>query len=282
MTIWTFWKNIITVIAIVIVIPIVASAGDEMKKMDYSHYNQLLADHVDAKGRVNYEAIKTNPENLLFFLEQLKKLSPENYQSWSANQKIAFWTNAYNAITIKVIVDHYPIKASGLSALTYPSNSIRQIAGAWTKKQFSVKGELKTLDQIEHEILRKQFTDPRIHMALVCAAISCPYLRQQAYTGQLLDKQFDDQSKRFLTGDTGLQIDRKKKKVHLSSIFKWFGSDFKTIYSPNRDYQKFGNNEKAVLQFVSSYVDIETKHYLAEQNYSIHYLHYDWTLNMQQ
>lgn len=163
----------------------------------------------------------------------------------------------------------------------YPKNSIRQISGAWKEVQFRVMGESITLDTIEHRMLRAGFDEPRIHMALVCAALSCPMLRNEPYTGDNLEAQLEDQSARFMAVDTRFRIDREPGIVRLSAIFDWFGGDFIPRYGTGDPAGKRSEKTQAVINFVSRYVGEKDQEYLAADNYRIKHLDYDWSLNEQ-
>jgi hypothetical protein len=242
-------------------------------------YAQVLRNHVDEKGLVDYRTLKKNRKDLDDFLVAVEKLEVTVYQRWTDERKISLWIDVYNALTLKVILDHYPIKSSFLKSLKYPKNSIRQISGVWDKITFPVMGEEMTLDHIEHEILRPEFQEPRIHMALVCAAMSCPPLRQEPYEGEMLREQLDDQTRRFVSGRKGLLIDKEDNRVYLSSIFKWYGEDFIGIYEPKSGYPGLNQKERAVLSFISQYLPDEDRKYLKDGFYKVKYLDYDWTLN---
>jgi hypothetical protein len=146
-------------------------------------------------------------------------------------------------------------------------------------KTHVVLGEPVTLDAIEHQILRKKFNEPRIHAALVCAAISCPPLRQEPFTGEQLDAQLDDQVNKWLVSQ-GLKLDRAQNRVSISSIFKWFGEDWQKQYSADDKFVG-SSKERAVLNFISKYVSPQDREYLAQGNYKLDYLNYDWSLNRQ-
>ncbi|MGB3570945.1 MAG: DUF547 domain-containing protein, partial [Phormidesmis sp.] len=176
---------------------------------------------------------------------------------------------AYNSLTLKAIIDESPIKAS-----------IKDIAGVWRFNRHGLLQGEQTLNNIEHDILRANFTEPRIHAALVCAAISCPYLRQEAFTGDQLDAQLDDQVRIFLSRSEVLEIDREKGEVKLSSIFDWFKEDWAAGFSTSEGFTG-SDNERAVLNFISGYVDEADRDYLKAGDYSIRYSDYDWSLNRQ-
>jgi hypothetical protein len=247
----------------------------------YATYARVLSSYVDDKGMVQYKALKAGRADLDQFAGWMGSLKAEEFAGWSRGEKVAFWINAYNALTLKLIIDHYPIKADYFKSFTYPKNSIRQISGAWTGKTFPVMGKKLTLDHIEHKILRAEFKEPRIHMALVCAAMSCPRLYNEPFLGSMLDSQFIIQLKDFLGHSGKFRIDRTKREVHLSKIFKWFSEDFVGVYGvgesrlPGKDKE-----ERAVINYIMSHVSDADRAFLAKsKEYDIEYLKYDWSLN---
>ena len=244
----------------------------------YDAYAATLA-HVDDQGLVKYCALKEDRGRLDVFVTSLATLEKAEYESWGSKQRIAFWINAYNGLTLKAIIDRYPIKPSKALSLIYPENSIRQIPGVWKKLTFDVMGEMITLDHIEHHILRKEFDEPRIHMALVCAALNCPNLRNEPFAGVRLDEQLDDQVRRFLAVPKNFRIDSDGATVHLSTIFKWFGGDFVETYWAVDRFADHGEKERAVLNFISRYLPETQRRDLESMVFTIKYLEYDWTLN---
>ena len=242
----------------------------------FDRYGKALADYVDDDGWVNYAGLKEKGEDLETFGAMLAVLDAQVYEAWSEAEKVAFWINTYNALTLKAIIDHYPITGS---LPGYPKSSIRQIPGAWKALQYVVMGQKRTLDEIEHKILRAKFNEPRIHVALVCAAWSCPPLRNEPYVGGPLDKQLEDQSRRFLAMPRGLKIDRDAGHVHVSSIFSWFGGDFVKTYGTDEKFAGRSETERAVLNYISGHVSDKDREYLETGDYGIKYLDYDWSLN---
>ena len=258
----------------------VYEVADSHKALPYSHGAYAAAlKYVDDSGMVHYAGLKKDRGRLDEYVRVVAFLKPEVYRQWDEPTKIAFWTNAYNALTLKLIVDNYPIRSSLIRSLTYPSNSIRQISGAWDKVRFLVMGKKMTLNDIEHDVLRKKFHEPRIHAALVCAAMSCPPLRNEPFEGKKLDAQLADQSRKFLANPTKFKIDRGAGKVHLSSIFDWFGGDFTKKYLPKKGFGAHGDARRASLHFASRHVSKEDATYLRDGDYQVSFLHYDWTLN---
>ena len=199
------------------------AAGGLAQAAGDSAYGRLLERHV-APGTVSgidlnlvdYEALATDPD----YEEALAHLATDRPEALATSQeRFAFWANAYNLLAIKTIVDHRPI-----ASIKDGGNFLFPI---WEKKVGTVAGKEYSLDEIEHGILREEFTDPRVHFAVVCASLSCPDLRAEPYEGARLDAQLDDQAARFLANRAkGLEPDQGGESAQVSSIFEWFGDDF--------------------------------------------------------
>ncbi|MFQ5928124.1 MAG: DUF547 domain-containing protein [Acidobacteriota bacterium] len=262
-----------------------SSDSDPLKGKDqifsYESYAAVLSGYVDKGGMVDYQGLKANRHKLDAFAASMKTLDPAVYESWNEQEKIALWINAYNAFTLQAIIDHYPIKASFFGSLRFPKNSIRQISGVWDNLQFQVMGRKLTLDDIEHRILRPEFNEPRLHMALVCAALGCPPLRNEPYLGEKLDSQLDEQSRRFLSNSEKFRINRSKRRVYLSKIFQWYGRDFEETHGTTQKFSEHDRSEGAVLNFLTDYLNAADREYVETGKYRIEYLNYDWSLNEQ-
>lgn len=232
---------------------------------DTAPYARVLDRFVTAEGLVRYAGLQAAPEDLDAFVASLAAVEPASLAAAPEAARIAFWINAYNAITLQTISAHYPITGSGWSALRYPSSSIRQIAGAWTSRSWRVAGRALSLDDIEHATLRADYHEPRIHMALVCAALGCPPLRREPYLGSRLDEQLADQARRYLAGAAGLVAEPARHRIAISSIFKWFGDDFAAA--------------GGVRAFVARSAPQRLRELIAEPATKIRYLDYDWRLN---
>ncbi|NBB73438.1 MAG: DUF547 domain-containing protein [Bacteroidetes bacterium] len=233
--------------------------------VDHSALTDLLQTHVDAAGMVDYAALQANHDDALApYLQQLAETDPANL---SEEARLAFWINAYNALTLKLIVDHYPVeRIKDITPAGGPS--IPKLNAPWHVEVGEVGGQMRTLDEIEHEIIRERFDEPRIHFALVCAAVSCPRLRREAFTGARLDAQLDDQARRFLRTRAKNQIPAGDDAIRLSRIFKWFEEDF-------------GENTDDVQRYLAPYFEGAVQAKLQAAAYDVGYLDYDWTLNDQ-
>lgn len=235
-------------------------------------YASVLERSVNDAGLVDYSGLRASPAELRRFVAALAELPRPTYESWPGPRQIAFWINAYNALTLQTIVESYPIEARGLSRLRFPASSIRQIDGAWTSRDHVVLGERVSLDHIEHEILRREFDDPRVHMALVCAALGCPPLRNEPYEGDRLDEQLDDQARRYLASPAGLHLE-SERRVEISEIFKWFGGDFAA-------YADRSAGLSGVQGFVARYAPAAAAR-AVRSGARLGWIDYDWTLNDQ-
>lgn len=237
---------------------------------DAAPYGDILSRYVDEQNLVDYAALQGDRQALDRYNDALATVDPALYATWSEAQQITFWVNAYNSLTLASIINQAPLKSS-----------IKDIPGVWKRQKHPILSDTKTLDNIEHKTLRTNFDEPRIHAALVCAAISCPPLRNEPYTAERLDEQLDDQVRQWLgNSSAGLKIDREAGTVSISSIFKWFGEDWVPSYGVESGFT--GNDkQRAVLNFISAYVSPEDKAYLEAGGYKVKYLNYDWALNAQ-
>jgi hypothetical protein len=234
------------------------AAGDSFDHM-HKHWTDVLHRFV-VNGSVDYAGLKADRSSLDGYLSELAAVTLREFQSWNANQQLAFLINLYNAETVQLIVDHYPV------------DSIKDIGGfltkPWDLQCVHLFGKTVTLDTIEHGMIRKNYKEPRIHFVLVCAARGCPPLRSEAYVADRLDAQLDDQVLVFLNTPEKNRIDLENKALYLSPIFKWYGDDF----------QKYS---RSVQYFLSHYYPKEYERALRDGAYEIYYTDYDWSLNDQ-
>lgn len=250
---------------------------------DHSTYDTVLAQFVHA-SRVDYAALKLEREGLDRYVSQLGEVTAEEFADWLEAEQIAYLINAYNAFMLKIVIDHYPIQPGGFFTLkrhAYPNNSVRQIKGVFDAIRHRAAGEQLTLDEIEHDRLRGDYNEPRIHFALVCAALSCPSLREEAYRGDRLNEQLDDQGKTFLNDPRNNRFEPERGRAYLSKVFDWFGSDFEQ-YAPESGYGGDRDDKvRGVLAFVSRYLLVRDVEFLRDGDYRVEFYSYDWTLNDQ-
>jgi hypothetical protein len=239
---------------------------------DHSAFDALLKKHVvlidgGKATKVNYANFAKDRTQLKTYLDNVSKVSAADYKSWNKNEQLAFLINAYNAYTIELILTKYPdlksIKDLG-SVLSSP----------WKKKFFTLLGEEKHLDDIEHGMIRAEgvFNEPRIHFVVNCASIGCPAIRNEAITAEKLEAQLEDSTKKFLADRSRNRI--SDGQVQVSKIFDWYGKDF----------AKGWKGYTSLNQFFAKYADALTdnaadKQALAEGKLKITFLDYDWGLN---
>ena len=219
-------------------------------EFDHSVYELVLNQYLK-HGRVDYKSLKENPQELDQYLKQVGDLAGYQFNRMHDNEKIAFYINVYNAATLKTVSDHYPVK------------SIKRIPGVWDKLKFPVAGQKLSLNEIEHKILRRQFAEPRVHFALVCASLGCPQLQDKPFTGANLSRDLDYQAARFLNDNTRNRLDKDKNVLYLSSIFKWFKKDFGDV-----------------MAFIAQYMSPDRRQFIDQNKPRIKY-QYDWQLNDQ-
>jgi hypothetical protein len=213
-----------------------------------SIFNSLLQKHVDKQGNVDYKGLKSDEVRLNTYIDYLAATSPE--KSWSINKQKAFWINAYNAYTIQLILDNYPLKS--ITKIKKKGKT------AWKIPFAKVGNEVYTLDHIEHEILRKEVFDPKIHVGVNCASVSCPKLANIAFTEENIEAELTRLMKEFINDTSKNKL--SEKKVQISSIFDWFKDDF--------------SKNGSVIDYVNTFSEMEIN-----SNAKITYLKYDWSLN---
>jgi len=215
---------------------------DEAVTFDHALWNELLKKHVSSTGKVNYKGFKADKVKLNKYLGALQAKMPTS--SWNRNEKLAYWINVYNAYTIKLIVDNYPL------------SSIMKIEKAWDKKFIKLGGKFYSLGDVENNILRKM-GESRIHFAINCASVSCPKLLNEAYTAEKLSTQLRLVTKLFFADRTKNQI--TENSVKISKIFEWYAKDFS-----NGD----------IIAYINKYSGKKVS-----SSAKISYLEYNWNLN---
>jgi len=215
-------------------------------------WDSLLQVHVTDEGWVDYQGFIRDSNRLNAYLTSLELAHPQS--SWSRSEQMAYWINAYNAFTVQLIVQHYPV-----STIKDIKRGIPFINTVWDIPFIHIQSQTYDLNDIEHRILRRQFKDARIHAAINCASYSCPQLRREAYVANRLDEQLTDAMRKFLYDPRRNRIETGKAEV--SSIFKWFGGDFK-------------RDAGSLRKFLNRYLEEPIL-----KNVDITFLDYDWSLN---
>jgi len=248
---------------------VLASSPQSPETSDFDHdhakWTEVLASNVDG-DRFDYRAVRKDPAKLAAYVAELEAVTAEQLAEWSEKQRFAFWINAYNAYTIQLVTEKYPVK------------SIKDIGGllssVWDRHFIPLnalhpegKSKKLSLNDIEHEILRPRFKDARVHAAINCASQGCPPLPSAAFTAKKLDEQLDAQVRAWLADGKRNNFDEAKKTLHLSKIFDWFKDDFV-------------RDEKSVRAFVERYAPEEVRAWLSKADkVTIKHLDYSWKLN---
>ena len=248
------------------------TAATKSEGFDHSTFDTIVRHHVVAVDGgqstwVEYEQIKAERKKLQGYLDALSAVSKAQFEGWSEHEQLAFLINAYNAWTIKLIIDNYP-----------EVESIRDLgsflSSPWKETFIPLLGETLSLDDIEHGYIRAEgaYQDPRIHFAVNCASIGCPPLRTEAFTGEKLDQQLDEQAALFLMDESRNRADGNK--IELSSIFKWYRDDFE------KGWLGYESLEGFLLKY-SNALGLSEKQVskLKEEKIKIRFLKYNWQLN---
>ncbi len=223
--------------------PILTTPVEPKTTFNHSSWNEILEQYVSTQGNVNYRGLNKNKTPLRNYITSLGENMPNS--SWSKSEKMAYWINAYNAMTVDLILRNYPVK------------SIKDIKDPWKQRLWKLGSKWYNLDEIEHKILRKT-GDARIHFAIVCASYSCPKLANKAFTATSLELQLNIATKAFLMDTERNRI--SKNNIKLSKIFKWFADDFKTNGS--------------LIDFLNTHSDITIS-----KNAKKSFMDYNWNLN---
>lgn len=206
-------------------------------------WDKALKENVNDDGIVNYEGFRSNA-SFAKAIELYESSAPRS--SWTREEKMAYWINVYNAFTVQLILDHYPVK------------SIRKIPNAWDKKFINIGDKVYTLNQIEHEILRPNYKDARIHFAVNCASISCPKLHNKAFRAETLNKDLEMLTKEFVNDSKRNNLEGKNIKV--SQLFDWYAEDF--------------TKGQSVIDFLNKYANTPIA-----PKAKLGYMEYNWNLN---
>jgi hypothetical protein len=275
-------QNMLTVSGLVITLfsPVLHAAEFDHR---YTNFDQLLTQVVQTSAdkkqtRVNYQRLSVKSDILQRSLNAFSAVSKNQFDGWDEQQQLSFLINAYNGFTLKLIIDNWDEFKQG------DADSIRDLGSLfttpWEKKFFTLFNEKHNLDDIEHEMVRKWFKEPRIHAALVCAAVSCPPLRDEAFVASALTTQLDSQMQRFLADNSRneIKINGQEGEASLSSIFKWYRGDF----------EKGQHGFHSLFDLLSTYSEAlvegddnaqAQRNLLKSADYPITFKDYDWRLN---
>lgn len=239
--------------------PAVASAAAALDP-EHAAWSRLLERHV-SEGRVDYAALARVRPELDAYLRSLEAVDGTRLEALPSADQLAFWINAYNGYTVKLVLDHYPLRSI---------RSIGFLPGSAFRRKFipleRAAGKTLSLDDIEHRILRERFREPRIHFAIVCASRSCPVLRREAYRGRDLDAQLDDAARTFLRDPSRNRYDHGSRTFLASRIFEWFRGDFEAAAA-------------TLPAYLARFLEDDVAEVVRRGDVRVDFLDYDWTLN---
>jgi hypothetical protein len=244
--------------------------------LDHSHkdWDDLLKKHVryvqdGNASQVDYAGFAADRPALKAVLDDYQKVAKSEFDGWSKPQQQAFLINAYNAFTIEKVLTRYP-----------KIGSIREFGSVfgnpWKDKFFTLFGQPAYLDQIEHEILRRDgvYDEPRVHVAVVCASIGCPMLSRDAFTADKLDNQLEAGMKRFLSDRSRNRYNPQARKLEISKIFDWYGKDFE------KGHKGYASVKATMARYADQLADKpEDRALVRDQKADVSFLDYDWSLN---
>lgn len=255
---------------------LISSVGAASERFDQTHgeWNSLLKAHVSwidngVASTVDYDGFAKDEKALDRYLGSLSAVSLQTLDGWPEEQRLAFLINAYNAFTVKLILNHYP----GLESIRDIGNIFQS---PWSRSFFTLLGKERSLDELEHEMIREWFNEPRIHMAVNCASVGCPALAASAYTGDSLDAQLDKAVERFLSDSTRNRYLSVTNRYEVSSIFDWYGDDW------NRDSGYPGGVRAFLNEHIGLMAQAKVPDKATLNKAEIKFLDYDWALNTQE
>ena len=260
-------KFLLAILTALLLLPGFAAAFDhshaQWSALTKKHVTWLAGGHA---SQVDYTGFKADRQMLKGYLDGLSAVTRSEYDGWSKPEKLAFLLNTYNAYTVELILTEYP-KLKSIKDL----GSL--ISSPWKKRFFSLLGQPRSLDDVEHGMIRAAgvFDEPRIHMAANCASIGCPALRDEAYVAARLEAQLEDATVRFLSDESRNRYNRQTGKLEVSKIFDWYGKDFAT---------RAGSVEKWLAQYADLLADdTESRQRIRDAKAKAGFLDYDWGLN---
>ena len=262
---------------------IVATAdleSDRQPTKVFSHelFERVLQRYASEYGTIDYEALQRFPDELNRYYQLIAAVSPDSQPQLfpTANYRLAYWINAYNAAAIRIVIDHYPIE------------SVREVkrptllfflpveSGFFVFQKPMIGGRPISLYNMENKIIRRRFADPRIHFALNCASLGCPRLPPKPFTGEMLDDQLERETRRFMDEERNVRIDHQSRTIFLSKIFQWYEDDFRNWLRKN-DPETPPRLPRYVLRYLSEEKALECNK--IQDSYSVSFSDYDWRLN---
>jgi hypothetical protein len=240
---------------------------------DHAAFTRVLQEVVTVPN-VDYARLRANRGGLDRYIEALGATDPARLAAAPRDDQLAFWINAYNACMLRIVIDHYPIERqrvglfqrARIAVAGYPANSVWQIRDVFSAKHCPVAGAPRSQDEIEHEIIRPQFDEPRIHFAVNCAARSCPVLWPEAYDGDRIEEQLERAVRNLVASPAHFRVvDDRGPVLHLNKVLDWYSGDFGGV--------------EGLRTFFLPYLEGETLAQVRDPATPIRFFDYDWTLN---
>ncbi|MDJ0810740.1 MAG: DUF547 domain-containing protein [Desulfobacterales bacterium] len=260
--------------------PMEAPPPSSLQTFSHERFDTVLATFVDAQGLVDYARLQQNPQDLEAYYRQIAAYSPDSHPELftTAEHKLAYWINAYNAGAIKIVTTYYPIASVLEVQKPWLFFFMSDQAGFFFFRRLAFGGKTTSLYYLENKVIRERFGDPRIHFAVNCASLGCPRLPQRSFEARTLNRQLDHETRRFLAEQRNFRIDHANRTIHLSAIFEWYHEDFTQWYQA-----QFPELRASLLDYIALYLPPERSKALQEvrDRYTISYEPYDWGLNDQ-
>lgn len=241
-------------------------------------FDKVLDRFVNEYGLVDYRSLREDSGDLEKYYRLIATYSPDSHPDLFPNKghKLAYWINAYNAAVIKTVLSYYPIT----SVLDVKQPAVffflSDKSGFFVFQRLTFGGKATSLYYLENGVIRKRFGDPRIHFALNCAALGCPRLPRQSFSGEALDHQLENEARLFLAEERNFKIDQHEKIIYLSSIFQWYEEDFLSWYR-----SRFPGHQASLIKYIALYLTPEKTAQLDKygDDYTVRFIPYDWRLN---
>lgn len=246
----------------------------------FSHqdFDRVLKEFVDDRGLVDYEAMKTRPEDLDTYYRLLSMYSPDSHPTLfpTRESRLAYWLNAYNASVMKAVLSYYPISSVLEVRRPLLFFFLPKKAGFFLFQRVSFGKRKMSFYYLENRIIRTRYGDPRVHFALNCASRGCPRLPKKAFAVEGLDEQLDRETRKFLSEERNFRIDQEKRTIYISSILKWYESDFLKWLR-----ERYPQKEATLINYVMHYLPDETINEIKKSSasYRVEFIPYDWSLN---
>jgi hypothetical protein len=252
------------ILSILFTLSLLPASNAQIKGVDYQLYNLILKKYVKL-GEIRYKELSAD-SRISEIVEQFQKINPDEIKS--SNDKMAFWINTYNSIVLKIIGDNYPVKS--INDLNTGIVILSPVLGklVWDKKVITINNNNLSLTQIEHIITSSGFKDPRALFAIVCASIGSPPLRDEAYTGEKLNEQLNEQARIFINDTTKNVFNLKNRSASISAIFESYNKEFAL-------------NKKNILIFLSNFLPKKIREDISANSdqWNLSYKDFDWSLN---